>query len=235
MPAALTIALAGAIAVAAYAGDVFLVLIVLGVQGLLLSGWYRVLDVPGAIGGMVLAGATAVAADVLLLVRDEVRPLKPVVGVLGLAMLGALVHQLTRRPDRTRVTASLTATCTQVVLVALGSLYLAANETRGGAALVSAVALAAAAAAAAELLPFASGFRVAIGVVGGAVVGAVVGATTHLAIGSALLAGVSASVVAVAATGFVRRAGRPDLPVAAALPLLVAAPVSYVVGRILVG
>jgi len=167
MPAALTLALAGGLALGAYTSDVLLLLVVLAVQGLLIFGWHRALDVPGALGGMVLSAATALGADVALLVRDDARPLTPVTGVLGLAMLGALVHQLTRRPERARLTASLTATTMLLVLVALGALYLPAEETRGEAALVALVALAAAAAAGAELryhdpyvpVPAANGLR----------------------------------------------------------------------------
>ena len=83
MPAALTLALAGAVALAAYAGQTLVVGAVLVVQGLLVWGWYDALDVPGRIGGMILAGAAAATADVLLLVRDDTRPLTPVAGVVG--------------------------------------------------------------------------------------------------------------------------------------------------------
>ena len=235
MPAALTLALAGALALGAYAGDLVLMLATLVVQGLLVSGWHRALDVPGALGGRILAGATAVSADVALFVRDDVRPLTPVTGILGAAMLGAIVHQLARRPARARLTASLTATTTLVVLVALASLYLPAEETRGQAALVALVAAAVAAAVAAELLPVPAIARAGLAVLAGVVVGGVLGGLTDLAMGSALLAGGVAAAVATAATAFVRRAERPDLATAAALPFAVAGPVAYVLGRILVG
>ena len=235
MPAALTLALAGALALGAHTADVLLLLAVLAVQGLLIFGWHRALDVPGALGGMILSAATALAADVALLVRDDARPLTPVTGVLGVAMLGALVHQLTRRPDRARLTASLTATTMLVVLVALGALYLPAEETRGEAALVALVAAATVAAAGAELLPSTAVVRGAVAVVVGLAVGAVFGGVTGLAMGSALLAGGAAAAVAAAAMAFVRRAERPDLATSAALPLVVAGPVAYVLGRILVG
>ena len=97
MPAALTLALAGAVALAAYAAEAPLALAVLVVQGLLVWSWYGVLDVPGRTGGSILAGAAAVTADVLLVVRDDTRALTPVTGVLAVAMIGAIIHQLARR------------------------------------------------------------------------------------------------------------------------------------------
>ena len=132
MPAALTLALAGALALAGYADEAPLVLAVLVVQGLLVWGWYDALDVPGRTGGSVLAGAAAVTADVLLLVRDDTRALTPVAGVLAVAMLGAMVHQLARRDGRQRLTESLTATMTLVVLATLGALFVAVEQTLGG-------------------------------------------------------------------------------------------------------
>ena len=235
MPAALTLALAAALALGAYAGDVVLLLAVLVVQGLLVSGWHRALDVPGALGGVVLAGAVAVAADVLLLVRDDARPLTPVTGVLGVAVLGALIHQLARRPDRARLTASLTATMTLVALVALAALFLPAAQTRGEAALAALVALAAAVAVAADLLPSVPLVRAAVAVAAGVAVGGLIGALTGLAVGPAVLMGGVGSAVGAAGTALVRREPRPDLATAAAVPLALAGPVAYVLGRILVG
>src|SRR4029079_1774535 len=94
--------------------------------GLLVSGWHRSLAVPGARGGVALAGAAALAADLLLGVRGDTRPLAPVSAVVGLAVVGALIHQLLRSADRARVTASLTATVTLAVLAVLAGLYIAA-------------------------------------------------------------------------------------------------------------
>jgi hypothetical protein len=235
MSAALTFALAGALSLAAYAAEAPLVLAVLVVQGLLVWGWYDALGAPGRIGGMVLAGTAAATADVLLLVRDDTRALTPVAGVLAMAMLGAMVHQLTRRPGRERLTESLTATTTLVLLSTLGALFVAAEQTRGGAALVTLAAVSAAAAAGASLVPLPSALVAAIATVGGLVLGLVVAAMTHLSAGPALPIGAAAAATAVAAITFVRRARQPDLVTVGALPLLSVAPVAYVLGRILVG
>jgi hypothetical protein len=235
MPAALTLALAGALALAAYAGEALVVVAVLVVQALLVWSWYDVLDVPGRTGGSVLAGAAAVTADVLLLVRDDTRALTPVTGVLAVAMIGAIVHQLARKGGRERLTESLTATMTLVVLATLGALFIATEQTLGGAALVALAALSAAVAVGASSVPLPTGLVAGIAVVGGLVLGLLVAAITDLSVGPALTTGAASAATALAAITFVRRAKQPDLAAAAALPLLSVAPVAYVLGRILVG
>jgi hypothetical protein len=235
MPAALILALAGALALTAYAAEAPLVLAVLVVQGLLVSSWYAALGVPGRTIGSVLAGAAAVTADVLILVRDDTRALTPVTGVLAVAMIGAIVHQLTRRDGRERLTESLSATMTLVVLATLGVLFVATEQTLAGPALVALAALAAAAAAGASMLPLRTGLVAGIAAVGGLVLGLLAAGITDLSVGPALTTGAAAAATAFAAITFVRRVQQPDPAIAAALPLMSVAPVAYVLGRILVG
>jgi hypothetical protein len=212
-----------------------LVVAVLVVQGLLVWSWYGALDVPGRTAGSVLAGAAAVTADVLLLVRDDTRALTPVTGVLAVAMIGAIVHQLGRRDGRTRLTESLTATTTLVVLATLGALFIATEQTLGGPALVALAALSAAVAAGVSMVPLPTGLVAGIAAVGGLVLGLLVAAITDLSAGPALTTGAAAAGTALAVIMFVRRAKQPALATAAALPLLTVAPVAYILGRILVG
>jgi hypothetical protein len=235
MPAALTLALAGALSLAAYAAEAPLVLAVLVVQGLLVWSWYAALDVPGRTGGMVLAGAAAATADVLLLVRDDTRELTPVATVLAVAIIGAIVHQLARRGGRERLTESLTATMTLVVLATLGALFISTEQTLGGAALVALAALSAAVAAGASMVPLPTGLVAGVAAVGGLLLGLLVAGITDLNAGPALTTGAAAAATALAAITFVRRAKQPDLAATATLPLLSVAPVAYVLGRILVG
>jgi hypothetical protein len=235
MPVALTLALSGALGLAAYAGETLVALAVLVVQGLLVWGWHDALDVPGRIGGMILAGAAAVTADVLLLVRDDTRALTPVAGVVAVAMLGAMVHQLARGPGRERLTESLTATMTLVAVATLGALFVAAQQTLGGPALVTLAALSAAVAAAASLVPLNTALVAGVATAGGLLLGLLVAAMTDLSVGSALPIGAAAAATALAAIMFVRRAKRPDLTTVGTLPLLSVAPVAYVLGRLLVG
>lgn len=235
MPAALTLALAGALALAAYAGQTLVTVAVLVVQALLVWGWHDALDVPGRIGGMILGGAAAATADVLLLVREDTRPLTPVAGVVAVAMLGAMVHQLARGPGRERLTASLTGTTTLVAVATLGALFVAVQQTLGGPALVTLAAVSAAVAAAAALVPLPPVLAAGVAAVGGLVLGVLVAVLTHLSVGAALPIGAAAASTALAAITFVRRANRPNLTTAGALPLLSVAPVAYVLGRLLVG
>ena len=235
MPVALTLALAGALGLAAYAGETLVGRALRVVQGLLVWGWHDALDAPGRIGGMILAGTAAATADVLLLVRDDTRALTPVAGVVAVAMLGAMVHQLARGPRRERLTESMTATMTLVALATLGALFVAAQQTLGGPALVALAALSAVVAAAASLAPLPTALVAGVATVGGLFLGLLVAAMTHLSVGSALPIAAAAAATAVAAITFVRRAKRPDLTTAGALPLLSVAPVAYVLGRLLVG
>jgi hypothetical protein len=235
MPAALTLALAGALTLTAYAAEAPLALAVLVVQGLLVWGWHDALGVPGRSGGSVLAVAAAVTADVLLLVRDDTRALTAVAGVLAVAMIGAMIHQLSRRDGRTRLTESLTATMTLVVLATLGALFIATEQTLGGPALVALAALSAAVAAGASMVPLPTGLVAGIAALGGLVLGLLVAGITDLNAGPALTTGAAAAATALAAITFVRRAKQPDLATTATLPLLSVAPVAYVLGRILVG
>jgi hypothetical protein len=232
---ALSALLGGALALAAYAGTAPLVLTVLLVQGLLVSGWHHSLAVPGAAGGMVLAGATALAADLLLALRDDTRPLTPVTAVVGLAVVGALVHQLVRRSDRVRVTASLTATVTLAVLVVLAGFYLAALRIDGEAALVLVVALGAVVGRAALELPLSPAVTAVLGVAAGALLGLVLRSADGLGAGAAAALGGSAAAVGVVAQVVLLRVVAADRLASAALPLALAGPVAYVLGRLVVG
>ncbi len=235
MPAALTLALAGALSLTAYAGEEALTLGVLVVQGLLVWSWYDALDVPGRTGGWIVAGTAAVAADVLILVRDDTRALTPVAGVLALAMIGAMVHQLARRGGRNRLTESLAATMSLVAIATLGARFVALEQTRGGPALVALVALSAAVAAGASMVHIPTALVTGVATAGGLLLGLLVAAITDLSVGPALATGAAAAATAFAAISFVRRVKRPHLATAAAMPLLSVAPVGYVLGRILVG
>ena len=114
-------------------------------------------------------------------------------------------------------------------------LFVAAQQTLGGPALVALVALSAGVAAAASLNPLPLALVAGVATVGGLLLGLLVAAMTHLSVGSALPIGAASAATAVAAITFVRRAKRPVLTAVGALPLLSVAPVGYVLGRLLVG
>lgn len=217
-------------------------------QAVVIVGWHRCLDVPGATGGTVVAGAAAVGADVLVLVDagGEDRPLSAVPTVLALTVLAALVHQLARRDGRERLTASLTATVALAALVSLGSTFLAVSEAEDGLGLVSASTAAAALVVAGVWVRHRRGgshrHDIAVVVVAGAVAALAVIALDGLPVVPALAVAGSAGVIAWVAGVLVARApvagaqcgGLPVAGPAAGLPVLVAGPVAYVLGRLLV-
>ncbi|MDQ1625643.1 MAG: hypothetical protein QOJ49_1141 [Actinomycetota bacterium] len=236
MPVAVTAALAGALALGAYAGSVALLLAVLITQATIIARWHKSLDVPGALGGAVLAGTAGLAADLLVALRDDPRPLTGLTGVLGLAVLGAFLHQLSRRGDRDGVTASLTATVALVVLTVFTALYLAAAKTRGDAALVAVVVLSVLAARLAEQVRVPALRRAALAVLAGAVVGAAGGRLAgDLGVGVGLALGAAAAIATGIASVVTRGLPRAVMTTVAALPLAVAGPVAYVLGRVLIG
>jgi hypothetical protein len=230
-------ALVTATALAALAAPFVLLLAVLLAQGLLVSRWFVALGVPGGGGGAVVAGGAALAADLLVVLRDERRALAPVAGVLGVAMLAALIHQLVRRDGRPGVTASMAATTALAVVAVLGAGHLGARLGHGGSALVVAAVLAAGAVSvlAAVPLPGPRGARPAGGIALGVGLGVVTGLLSDLGAGTGALVALGCAVAAAVGALFAGRMANPDPIVCAVLPLLLAGPVGLALGRLLVG
>lgn len=228
-----------ALVLGATSAPLVLLLAVLVGQGLVVLGWHRSLDVPGATGGTLVGAAGAVACDVLVLADAGDRPLSALPGVLALVVLAGLVHQLTRRDGRDRLIASLTATVALAGLVALGSTYLAASDGEDGPGLVSAAAVSAALVVMGGVLRRGLALPAVLDVVavlvaaGAGALGVVV--LEGLDRAAALAVASTAAVVAWAATVLVARTNAPDPGVAACLPIVLAGPVAYVLGRLLVG
>jgi hypothetical protein len=222
---------------AATAPAVLLLAVVLG-QGLVVAGWHRSLGVPGAVGGMVVGAVGALVCDVLVLAGAGDRPLSALPGVLALVVLAGLVHQLARRDGRDRLNASLSATVAMTALAGLGATYLAASDGEDGLGLVSAAAVSAALVVAGSVLRARLGLPKAVDLAVLLVAAAVSAAgvlSSGLAGGPALAVAASAAMVAWAATLLVARSSAPDPGVAVGLPLVLAGPVAYVLGRLLVG
>ncbi len=249
MAALLVLVGTGLLAVAAYAGPVPLALAVAFVQIVVIVGWFAVFDVPGRRGGTIVAAAAAVVADGLLLVealRTDEPDIAPVAGTLGLAVLAAFVHQIARRGGRPEVVASITATLTVTAVAVLGSLLLPAAGDGGSATAVVVVVVGAGVATALTQLARTTAWVTAgIGLVAGAAVGAGIGAMSDavgVAAGAALgavaaiLALLGATVARFALHDASKEGVEPILryAVPALLPLLLAAPAAYVVGRVLV-
>ena len=204
------------------------------VQLLLVVRWFGVLDVSAAArGGALVGAAAAIGADLAVALRDERRPLTPVTAVLGLAVLAALLHQLLRRDGRDRLTASLTATVALAAVTGLGSCYLGAQSSRDGTAFVIAGVAGAAAAVVAAALPGPEVAGGCLGLIAGAGAGAVAGVLSDLGAGTGVLVGLGCSAAAAVTAAVARRAVHPDPLVTAGLPLLLAAPVAFVLARLL--
>jgi hypothetical protein len=236
--AVVALALAAALVLGAAAGAAVLVLAVLLVQGLVVATWHRALDVPGALGGALVAGAACVGADVLVLAEEGERPLAAVPPVLALAVLGALAHQVLRRDRRPRLNASMSATVTVAAFGGLTCAFLAVEDSEGGAPLVAVAAVAAGLVAAGTVVRrrLRMPSRADAAVVGLAVAAALpVAPVTDLDLPTVLALGLGAAVAAWVGAVFVSRAPGPEAALAAGLPHALAAPVAYVLGRLLVG
>ena len=190
-----------------------------------------------------MAGAAAVAADVLALDGARDRPMSDVPAVLALAVLAALVHQLARRDRRDRLTASLTATVSLAALAALGSAYAAAVDVEDGPGLVSAAGVAAVLVVAGVFVRRRSGasnrYDIVVVTAAGAASAVAVIALDGLEVVAALAVSGMSALVAWVATVLVARApgsgSREGAALGAALPILVAGPAAYVLGCLLVG
>jgi len=247
--AAAAVALAGAAA----AGRSLLVGCVIATQLGLAASWLRAAAIPAL--GVPLAITVAVAAAVDLLGQagggDR---LERLAGVVGVAFLGMLLGELVRR-DRSRVTDSLVATASAVVLVVMLASPLALAPSSGGRAIVGATFAAVAAALAVAAVGAAAGGRadnglgaaatLILAVVAGGGVGAAYGSVSQHGPRWGVAVGLAAALFAAAGWALTvgstdhstapRAAGalRPSAPVMALLPLALAAPVGYAAGRLL--
>lgn len=255
--AAAAVVLAGAAA----AGRSLLVGCVIATQLGLAASWLRAAAIPAL--GVPLAITVAVAAAVDLLDQagggDRLGRLAAVVGV---AFLGMLLGELVRR-DRSRVTDSLVATASAVVLVVMLASPLALAPRSGGravvgatfAAVAAALAVAAVGAAVGTAVGAAAGGRadsrlgaaatLILAVVAGGGVGAAYGSVSQPGPRWGVAVGLAAALFAAAGWALTagstdhstapRAAGtlRPSAPVTALLPLALAAPVGYAAGRLL--
>ena len=239
MSAGLAAGLAALLLLGAGTDPVVLALAVGVAQLLLAAVWFPALGATGAVAGRLLVAAAAVAADVTVLRTDETRPMAHVAPVLAVALLAAFVQQLVRRDGRDRLTGSMTATGSGVVLTGLGAAWPAVGVGRDGTALVVVAAAALAAAPAADLaggalrLPRWVAAVVAALVTGG--VALAVAARSDLDLPAALAAAAVGAVAARLGVILANRATVPHVVLPAVLPALLVAPATYVLARVLLG
>jgi hypothetical protein len=236
-----TAALAGLLALAAYAGPIPLAAAVLAVQGAFLGSWHRYVGAPGAAGGVAVGGLTALGCLAVVGVRSGDLPLVPLAPVVGLAVVLALLHQLCRRHPRDRVVASLSATVSGATVAGLGALLLPSAATVRGAAFLATALAGAVAGALVLALPGSRpglGPRGLLAVLGGGLAGAavaVLGETIGAAPGAlaGAVAAVGSTVAGMPSRGAVlNRLDVVRLPVAGSLPVLLAGTTAYVLAAL---
>ena len=233
-------ALGALLVLATAAGTAPLVGALLLAQAAVVAGWHSGLGAPGLRGGAAVGAGTALAADLLVAVAPDDRPLRALPAVVAGALVASVVHQVVRRDGRTALTASLTATGSLGVLVALAAMHLATAAEPDGTALVAAAAVPAAVVTMAEALRPVTGAPAWSGMVV-AVVTAAATATAVVAAGDrtgwSVAAGCAAAGAAAGwvATVVVTRTARPQAVLLVGLPQLLAAPAAYVASRLRVG
>ena len=228
------------------------------VQVVVALAWLAALDARGSVGAFAIAVAAAGTMDAVIGATDgpSIGQAAPVVGV---AFAVSLLHQLARRP-RPGVTLSLAGTMSALAFGLCAASYVALRGEIGGDEAVVAALLGAGAALAIGRLADLATIRPAVvpgsrrglpGVVAGIAaaigVGAVYGAHAQ-ALGSgvglrlAVIAAVLAVIADIAVDAVLAQAPPPDerrlsalTPLGVLLPVVLAGPVAYVAGRILLG
>ena len=227
-------ALAGAALLAgALGGDPWLWVPVVALQLAVVATWHRSLDAPSAASGAVVGAGLAAIVDVVVATTDADPTLGPIVVVLGAGYLVAVVQQLVRSDGRERLVDSLAATVSLATIAALGAAWVVLVQLTDGEDIAVVLAGATVAAAVGRLAPGVAG---AVGgpLLAGVVAGGLLGLSVDdLALGVGL--GVAAGIPAALAGGMqarVRGSGGGWIT-GAVWPVLVAAPLGYVVVRVL--
>ena len=256
---ALPAVLAVGLTVAAAIGTLPFAAAVFAVQLFLVLAVLALVDAPGSGGAFFVAAGTLLASDVVVVVFDG--DIRGLAGVVALALLASLLHQLLR-PGRSRVTESMADTLLVVVLSVSAACLLSLRALEGGDQTVQVALLAAGASllaarlgdrlASRPMLAVGStrgwpglllglGAGVAAAVVAAGDDGVVVGQQAAL-LGLVCAATVSAADLAVDLGAAELRAGRRDArrvealkPANLLLPFALLGPISLVAGHLVLG
>ncbi|MFF9865459.1 hypothetical protein ACF1G0_08535 [Streptomyces sp. NPDC013953] len=230
-PAALTALLGGLMAGGAALGTYGLLVPLVLLQAVTAAGWFRLNGMWPARQGIALAFAGGLTADVALLAAGREHAPAAILGTLGVWVLLVVVLQLRSHAGAEERMYGLMATVASAALAIVATGHLAAAPD---AVIVGALAVAAAVLARALPLPGAASLVVALLAAAGA--GVAAGGMTGIGAPGALL-GLGAGVCALAG----HRAASYDYPsrfvhmtAGVALPLALAAPAVYLLGRALV-
>ncbi|MFI5638059.1 hypothetical protein ACIA8H_11660 [Streptomyces goshikiensis] len=228
-PALLTAALGILLAVAAALGQYALLVPLVALQGLTAAGWFRLNGMWPARQGIALAFLGALVGDVAVLAVDHEYGPGAIIGTLGAWVLLTLVLQLRSHADPDERMYGLMASVASAALAIVCAGYLAAESDA-----VSVGAAAVAVAVFARALPLPTAPSVGVSLAAAAGAGIALGTLTGIGAGGALL-GLAAGVCALVGL----RVAAYDYPskfvhmtAGVALPLAVAAPAVYLIGRV---
>jgi hypothetical protein len=229
-PALLTAGLGLLLAVAAPVASYALVVPLVLLQAVTAAGWFRLNGMWPARQGIALAFAGALTADVAVLATGRDHALVAILGSLGLWVLLSLVLQLRSHASPDERMYGLMATVASAALAVLATGFLAADPHA-----VSVGAVAVAVAVLARALPLPTPASVVVALLAAAGAGIAMGGVTGFGTKGALLGGAAGACALIG-----HRAASYDYPsrfvhftAGVALPLSAAAPVVWVVGRVL--
>lgn len=117
------------LALAAYAGDAAVAVLLAVVGSVFAFGWPRLVSVPSKRGTWVVIGLAGIAAIVSVWFTQDILWLATVVAG---GVIGAFVHQMARRDGRPRLVETVCATVTGVVVVVSSVGWLMTSLVRGG-------------------------------------------------------------------------------------------------------
>lgn len=229
-PAVLTAGLGVLLAVGAALGSYALLVPLVLLQAVTAAGWFRLNGMWPARQGIALAFAGGLTADVVLLAAGRENAPAAIIGTLGVWVLLTLVLQLRSHADPDERMYGLMATVASAALtiVAAGHLGAAPDAVVVGG-------LAVAAAVVARALPLPGAVSVVVALLAAAGAGIAAGALTDLGSSGALLglgAGVGA-LVGLRAASYDYPSRFVHMTAGVALPLTLAAPAVYLLGRAL--
>ncbi|WP_030021041.1 hypothetical protein [Streptomyces monomycini] len=229
-PAAVTAVLALLLAFAAPLPRVALSVPVVLLQAVTAAGWFRLNGMWPARQGIALAFLAGVTTDIALLATERDQAPVVAIGTLGVWCLFVLVLQLRNRSSADERMYALTAglTSTALVVLAAGQLAATNNAVTVGCVAVAVTALA-------RALPLPSAASLVVALLGGAGAGIAAGQLTGLGASGALLGLVAGgcALIGLRVASYDYPSRFVHMTAGVALPLTLAAPAIYVLGRAL--
>ncbi|MFD7261870.1 hypothetical protein [Streptomyces sp. NPDC059874] len=227
--AILTAALGLLLALAAVLGHYAVLVPLVALQGLTAAGWFRLNGMWPARQGIALAFAGALVADAAVLAVDDPYGPGAIIGTLGAWVLITLVLQLRSHADPDERMYGLMASVASAALAIVCAGWLAADT-----AAVSAGAVAVAVAVFTRALPLPTAPSVGVSLAAAAGAGLVVGGLTDVGVGGALVGLVSGvcALIGLRVAAYDYPSKFVHMTAGVALPLAVAAPAVYLIGRV---